>query len=145
MNSEYTIADVITVRSRTFRDSNGTLSVVDQSDLPLPVVRAFWVTAGRGVVRGQHAHRRCKQLMYCVHGRCEIEMDDGRERRVVALGDDAVGLLVPCGVWAEERFVHESNVLLVLCDRPYEEDDYIRDYREFCAYRAARSSSREAP
>jgi hypothetical protein len=46
-----------------------------------------------------------------------------------------LGLLVPPGIWAEEIYEKPHSVLAVLCDRPYEEGDYIRDFEEFKAYR----------
>jgi len=52
------------------------------------------------------------------------------------------GLLVPNGIWAEQRYLDSDNVLMVLCDRPYEEHDYIRDYREFLAFRKQPAASR---
>jgi hypothetical protein len=44
------------------------------------------------------------------------------------------GLLIPPGVWAREEYVTDGAVLMVLCDRKYEADDYIREYREFRNY-----------
>jgi len=38
------------------------------------------------------------------------------------------------------KFRQPSSVLVVLCDRLYEEHDYIRDYAEFLAFREAASA-----
>ena len=43
----------------------------------------------------------------------------------------SMGLLVPPGIWASEKYVDNAAVLMVLCDRGYEADDYIRDYNDF--------------
>jgi len=40
-------------------------------------------------------------------------------------------LLIPPGIWAREDYLTDGAVLMVLCDRIYEEGDYIRDYDEF--------------
>jgi hypothetical protein len=47
------------------------------------------------------------------------------------------GLLVPPGIWAKEEFLTDGAVLMVVCDRGYEEDDYIRDYEKFKAFVAS--------
>ena len=44
-------------------------------------------------------------------------------------------LLVPPGIWAEQVYEGDDTVLMVLCDLPYDEADYIRDYTEFLAFR----------
>jgi hypothetical protein len=45
------------------------------------------------------------------------------------------GLLVPPGLWNTVEFRQNESVLIVLCDRVYEADDYIRDYAEFLSFR----------
>ena len=45
------------------------------------------------------------------------------------------GLLIPPGIWAQQTYLTENSVLTVLCDRPYEAADYIREYEEFITYR----------
>jgi hypothetical protein len=41
------------------------------------------------------------------------------------------GLLVPPGIWAREEYITDGAVLMVLCDRGYEAEDYLRDYNDF--------------
>ncbi len=45
------------------------------------------------------------------------------------------GPLVPPSIWAHETLSAPNSVLLALCDRSYEADDYIRNYAEFAAIR----------
>jgi hypothetical protein len=103
--------------------------------LPLDLVRTFVVLPNAdGGDRGHHAHRACGQLMVCLRGVCDVTCDDGSTRRSWRLADQTTGLYVPPSIWAEQRYGLDS-MLLVACDRPYEEDDYIRDYGEFLRYR----------
>ena len=44
------------------------------------------------------------------------------------------GILVPNGVWSEQTYKSRS-ILLVLCDRKFEEEDYIRDYVKFLKWK----------
>ena len=100
-------------------------------DMPFTQVFSTWLKT----VRGGHAHRGCSQFMICTQGVIEINCDDGREQRSFILDRGNVGLLLPPNMWATQRFCHENSVLLVVCDQPYEEQDYIRNYAEFLAWR----------
>ena len=44
-------------------------------------------------------------------------------------------LLVPPGPWNTVQFQQNESLLIVLCDRIYETDDYIHDYFEFLSFR----------
>ena len=69
-------------------------------------------------------------------------MDDGQAQREAAL-EPSESLLVPPGLWSEREYVDADTVLLILCDRPYEADDYIRDYGDFLAWRSDRAATKE--
>jgi hypothetical protein len=64
--------------------------------------------------------------MVCLSGRIRIDAFDGTVRRSFSLGRGEFINVVP-GVYATETFLVEQSVLLVLCDRPYEADDYVHD------------------
>jgi hypothetical protein len=44
-------------------------------------------------------------------------------------------LHIPPGLWAEQIYRDPATLLLVLCDRLYEAEDYIRDMEAFIAWR----------
>ncbi len=115
--------------------------VAEGSDqLPFPIKRIFTLHARRGAERGKHAHRQCSQLMLCTHGSVDIVCDDGREQRVFPLDRNNKGLLVPPMIWSIVGVRSDDAALLVLCDRLYEEEDYIRDHCEFVNVRKAQVS-----
>ncbi len=111
--------------------------------VPFTIARAFSTRAPLGTVRGRHAHRRCSQFMVASTGVIEVRCDDGRKTATHRLDRANVGILVPPGIWAEVTIASEGAVLLVLCDRPYEAEDYIRDYQTFKAYRQADGVERD--
>ena len=57
--------------------------------------------------------------------------EDGHNKSHYDLIPNGRGVLVPQGVWAEQRYLEDKTMILVLCDQPYEEADYIRNYEEF--------------
>jgi hypothetical protein len=115
-------------RAAIFDDARGGLGVVDIIDhAPFTPVRLFWISdVAAGKSRGGHAHRACSQFMVCLSGRIQIDAFDGTARRSFLLGRGEFINVVP-GIYATETFLVDGSVLLVLCDRPYEADDYIND------------------
>jgi WxcM-like, C-terminal len=114
----------------------GELIVVEGNiHVPFSIKRVFTLRAPIGTVRGGHAHRRGAQFMICTQGMIEINCHDGREQKSFVLDRGNVGLLMPPNIWANQRFCHGNSLLLVVCDQPYQDHDYIRDYAEFLAWR----------
>jgi len=107
------------------------LTVVQQNkELPYAMSRVFFVTAPKGAHRGKHAHKKLHQFLICTHGSCEVICDDGNNKRIFLLNSINIGLHVPPGIWCEQHSI-EDTVLAVLCDQPYDENDYLRDYSAF--------------
>ena len=73
--------------------------------------------------------------MICVSGAVEVICEDGSKKNTFALDRRNQALLVPPGLWNTVEFRQDGSVLIVLCDRVYEADDYIRDYAEFLSFR----------
>src|SRR3989338_3791850 len=113
-------------------DNKGSLSVYQSgAGVPFAIQRVFTVRAGRGEVRGHHAHKQCAQLIVCVSGSIRVKCNDGQGVQEYLLENMGKGVLVPPGIWAEEEYLEDNSLLMVLCDRAYEPDDYIRDYGDF--------------
>lgn len=113
-------------------DENGILCVYEcRKHIPFDIRRIFTVSAMKGDVRGDHAHRQCSQLLVCVSGQIRVVCDDGLVATHHQLDSMNCGLLVSPGVWAREEYMTDGAVLMVLCDRDYEADDYIRNYSDF--------------
>ena len=103
------------------------------------VRRVFAVRAREVSERGRHAHKQCKQLMVCLTGRCNVMVDDGKNRKSVVLARPQDALYIPASIWAEQSYREPGTILMVLCDQLYDETDYIRDYDEFLGWRAGRA------
>ena len=122
------------------RDLRGALTVVEFSKfVPFPVARLFYVRdVPPGTMRGQHAHYRCSQYMICTGGRLRITVADGTDERTLDLSPGQ-GVLIAPGIFATETYVDANSVMLALCDRPYEKEDYIHNLDEFLKYRAEKA------
>jgi dTDP-4-dehydrorhamnose 3,5-epimerase-like enzyme len=114
-------------------DERGRLVAIEGlGEVPFAIARVYYVYAtSPGVTRGLHAHRALNQVAVAVAGSCTMLLDDGNARVSVRLDDPATGLTLPPMIWHEMSDFSDDCVLLVLADAPYDEDDYIRDYRDF--------------
>jgi len=116
--------------------ADGDLVVAQKGkELSFAPVRLFTVRGIKGAVRGRHAHRLCTQFLISVHGEIEVECDDGGTKRHFLLDRGNKGLLIPPSIWGTETYRTDGAVLAVLCDRLYEEGDYISDYDQFLKWR----------
>jgi UDP-2-acetamido-3-amino-2,3-dideoxy-glucuronate N-acetyltransferase len=130
------IADLRQVELPRFARDGGEVVVAEVAvHVPFVIERMFTLAAAPGARRGQHAHRLCSQFMVCVHGAVDVICDDGRQQRTFKLDRGNQALLVPPMIWNTVNFLKAGSVLVVLCDRLYEEHDYIHDHAEFVAVR----------
>ena len=97
-------------------------------------IERFFVTRDvpSGAPRGNHAHCKTSEVVFCIHGSCAMHLDDGATRQKIRIGNPAVGILHGPGVWHElSDFTHDC-VLLVFSDTAaYNRSEYIFDYQEF--------------
>lgn len=103
-----------------------------ERNIPFPIRRAYYIFGTLpGVRRGRHAHRKLRQVMVCLSGRCTILLDDGKTVEEVRLAGNERGLVLEPMIWHEMYDFSADCVLLVLADGWYDETDYIRDYGVF--------------
>lgn len=114
----------------------GNLTYVYQNvHVPFEINRVFYLyDIPGGESRGAHAHKECHQFIIAASGCFEVHLDDGVNKRTVMLNRPYVGLHVPPGIWAAEREFSSGSVCLVLASHPYDEGDYIRNYKEYLDY-----------
>lgn len=118
---------------RQYSDARGRLVVAEHpSDLPFSPARSFLVFAvPNSKVRGEHAHRLCKQVLVAAHGSLQVTVDDGTARQTFFLDDPSTALFVPAGVWASQHHFSRDAALLVFASKAFDDSDYIRDYEAF--------------
>lgn len=95
--------------------------------------RRYFIVFGvpNAEVRGEHAHRECKQFLICTHGQCSVLADDGQNREEFLLDDPSLGLYLPPLTWGVQYKYSSDAVLLVFASHYYDSAEYIRSYQEF--------------
>ncbi len=100
--------------------------------IPFPIARVYYIfDVIKNAVRGRHAHRKTKQILFCIQGSITIVLDNGDDKEAITLKKPNEGLLLDTMMWHEMVAFKEGTVLLVIASEKFEEADYIRDYREF--------------
>lgn len=128
--------DVNELLFKVHDDARGHLvAIEEEKDIPFQIKRIYYIyNVMEGAVRGLHAHKSLKQLLICIHGKCTVVLDDGKEKITVELGNPNLGLYISNAIWREMADFSSDAVLLVLASEHYDENDYIRDYKEFLQF-----------
>ena len=112
------------VELECFTDERGTLTPITLDDLGFSVARAFVVRAPRGAVRGGHAHRSVRQVLFRASGTIDVEVRRAGARARLTLDEDHPAALLEAGVWAQQTYVGHDSTLIVFADGPYEPTEY---------------------
>ncbi|MGD0466157.1 MAG: FdtA/QdtA family cupin domain-containing protein [Gammaproteobacteria bacterium] len=102
--------------------------------VPFDIYRVFTVKSIEKCIRGFHAHKECTQLVTVLSGECKVVCDDGTTKKEIILNKTSEALLIPPTIWAEQEY-QPNTILMVLTDKYYDENDYVRDYNEFLTFR----------
>lgn len=113
-------------------ERGGLVALEENNSIPFSIKRVYYIfDTQAGMSRGFHAHKKLQQIAVCIKGSCKILLDDGNNREEVLLDSPRKGVLIGDLVWREMHDFSSDCVLLVLANELYDENDYIRDYKEF--------------
>lgn len=113
-------------------DHRGSLiSLEAQNNIPFEVKRVYYIFNANDQPRGFHAHKKLKQVLIAINGKCRIILDDGFKKEEVWLDNPNKGLLIQNNLWREMHDFSSDCILLVLASEHYDESDYIREYDVF--------------
>jgi UDP-2-acetamido-3-amino-2,3-dideoxy-glucuronate N-acetyltransferase len=114
-------------------DPRGNLIPVEfEKELPFMPHRQFFIhDVGDDQIRGEHAHRVCRQFLFAITGSLAVIVDDGSTAREVVLQDASYGIYLPTFVWGVQYRFKPYTVLAVFASHAYDAAEYIRDYDVF--------------
>jgi hypothetical protein len=118
--------------------AEGTITPVESGVIPFDVARIYYLyDVPGGAERGGHGHRELQQLIVAIMGAFTVVVDDGERTRTFTLNRGYHGLYVPRQMWRDVSAFSSGGICLVLASLEYSEDDYIRDYDDFLAFKRA--------
>jgi len=115
----------------------GNISIVENGlEGPFDINRVYYLyDIPGGEDRGAHAHKELRQLIIAASGSFDIVLDDGNVKRSITLNRPYIGLLVVPGIWRELVNFSSGSICMVLASHKYDENDYIRVYKEFKSFK----------
>jgi len=115
----------------------GNISIVENGlEVPFDINRVYYLyDIPGGEDRGAHAHKELRQLIIAASGSFDIVLDDGNVKRSITLNRPYIGLLVVPGIWRELVNFSSGSICMVLASHKYDENDYIRVYKEFKSFK----------
>jgi dTDP-4-dehydrorhamnose 3,5-epimerase-like enzyme len=125
-----TIDSVKEVSARIIGSNNDYLESFEDLKSQVKFENIFVVSSSANTHRGQHAHLRATQYLFCLAGLVEVEVSDGIDSIKKLLQPKNFGLRIPSGLWAIQNFKADS-ILMVISSEKYDESEYIRDYSLF--------------
>lgn len=102
-------------------------------DTPFEIKRIYYLTrVPENTIRGFHSHKALHQILICLNGSVQISISTPYEKEFITLDNQSKGLYIGPMIWREMYNFSPGSVLMVLASEHYQENDYIRDYREYC-------------
>lgn len=136
--AKYSVEDCRIVElDRHHSQRKGDISVVENGkEVPFDVKRIYYLyDVPGGADRGGHAHKELYQLIVAASGAFTVELDDGTNKKAFTLNRPYQGLLVKPGIWRTLTDFSSGSICMVLASEKYDENDYIRSYKEFVEFR----------
>ena len=121
------------IKLKSFTKKSGKLVPLNfNSKFPIPVKRIFYIYGKKNSFRGDHAHKKCKQLFIPISGKVELIIKkDSKENKFSLCPEKNQAILIPNLYWCSLKFITSNAVIMVACDRKYEFNDYIEKYSDF--------------
>ena len=118
---------------KSYKKKSGKLVPINfNQSFPIKVKRIFYIFVKKNHYRGDHAHKKCKQLFIPVSGNISLIMKSNNKETIITLNSkNDKAILVPNLVWCRLKFLTKNAIVLVACDRKYEFNDYIEKYKSF--------------
>lgn len=114
-------------------DRRGNLSFIEaENHIPFSIARTYWIyDVPGGQKRGSHAFRSQHEIIIALSGSFDVLLDDGKEKRSYTLNRSFNGLYIPNMIWRSMSNFSTNSLCLVIASQPYDENDYIRNYKLF--------------
>ena len=135
MHMKFHIKTFPAIITQTIHD-DGILSILEVGkQLPFIVKRIYTIDKCiPNLDRGHHAHKKTRQAIFCLRGSIDLELDNGVIKTTKHLDNPNIGMLIEPKIWHDMRNISQDALMLVLADKNYDEDDYIRNYPNFLEY-----------
>lgn len=114
-------------------DPRGNLSFFEYPrQLPFEIARTYWLyDVPGGEIRGSHAFKEQQEFIVALSGSFDVVLNDGENETRFSLNRSYYGLYIPQMYWRKLENFSTNSVALIVSDKYFDEDDYIRDFETF--------------
>lgn len=114
-------------------DKRGNLSFFEYpKQLPFEIARTYWIyDVPGGEIRGSHAFKEQKEFIIALSGSFDVVLHNGKREEKFSLNRSYYGLYVPKMYWRRLENFSTNSLALIVSDKHFNADDYIRDFEEF--------------
>ena len=113
------------------KDSTSHILILDKLGKKIKFKRIFFLYANKKTISGNHAHKKCTQAFFSVKGTFYIEYSNSNGRKNKTIIKPGMNLKVIKPLNWIKVYLKKNDICGVLCNRHYEEKDYIREYKNF--------------
>lgn len=116
-------------------DYRGNIAIIENDVIPFEMKRVYYLfDVPSSAHRGGHAHKEQLEFLIPLSGSFDVILKDGNQTQKVTLNKPDKGLLINKNIWRELENFSSGSVCLVIASDVFNEQDYIRDYKEFLDY-----------
>jgi len=114
-------------------DKRGNLSFFESKNhIPFKIRRTYLIyDVPGGGIRGGHAFRNSNEFIISLSGSFDVILNDGTKKLKFSLNRSYYGLYVPSMFWRSIENFATNSLALIVSSVPYDDEDYIRDFKEF--------------
>ncbi|MBQ4205704.1 MAG: WxcM-like domain-containing protein [Bacteroidales bacterium] len=119
-----------------YLDDRGNLSYFENGNqIPFEIKRVHWIfDVPGGEERGGLAYKETEEFIVAASGSFDVIIDDGTNRQTIQLNRSYKGVYIPKGLWRAVENFSTNAVAIIAASTLYDEDDAIRDYKEFLKF-----------
>ena len=120
------------LRIKKIKNNNGTLIPLYFNKLrSFKAKRIFIVKGNKNFIRGQHAHKKCTQIIIQIDGEIEIVIINKKKYKFKLNSTQNRILRIPPMNWVNITFKKNKSSFLVLCDVNFSKREYIYSFKKF--------------
>lgn len=114
-------------------DKRGNLSFFENDNqIPFKIARTYWIyDVPGGEKRGGHAFKSQQEFIVALSGSFDVVLHNGKKEKRFTLNRSYSGVYVPKMMWRALDNFSTNSLALIVSDKMYDENDYIRDFEEF--------------
>ena len=114
-------------------DKRGNLSFFESpNQIPFEIARTYWIyDVPGGETRGSHAFKEQQEVIIAMSGSFDVILYDGCQEIKFSLNRSYYGLYIPKMYWRRLENFSTNSMALIVSDKMYDENDYLRDIDEF--------------